>query len=137
MQRFIQAKRRLDEECIEPFTGFALDGKRSLAKFMLFDLAERSRAAAASRSRPGRYSFELFVKSSNANRSPKLERSFEHVVEQKHARRIPRATSPVYLINYQMTLPERAARARRRRVDAAGQRQRRIGARPRYFSSGS
>src|SRR5258705_2969121 len=41
MRRFIQAKRRLDDQnCIEPFTAFPLEGKRSLAKFVLFDLAE-------------------------------------------------------------------------------------------------
>ena len=45
----------------------------------------------------------MFVKSS-ANRSPKLERSFEHVVEKKHMDEFA-ADAPVYLINYQMTLP--------------------------------
>ena len=47
MQRFIQAKRRLDSDnCIEPFTAFALEGKRSIAKFVLFDLAESARGRA-------------------------------------------------------------------------------------------
>src|SRR5437764_8924508 len=64
MQRFIQAKRRLDEDnAIEPFTAFALEAKRSLAKFVLFDLAERGRAEPL-RLRNGRWAFELFVKSS-------------------------------------------------------------------------
>lgn len=103
MQRFIQAKRKLDSEnTIEPFTAFALEGKRSLAKFVLFDVAERPRAAPL-RLRPGRYAFELFVKSS-ATRSPKLERSFEHAIEAKHLEEFGNDTT-VYLINYQITLP--------------------------------
>lgn len=102
MQRFIQAKRKLDDTAIEPFTAFPLEGRRSLAKFVLFDLAEKGRSAPLSL-RPGRYSFELFVKSS-ANRSPKLERVFEHAVEPKHAEEFA-ADAPIYLINYQMTLP--------------------------------
>jgi hypothetical protein len=102
MQRFIQAKRRLDEDNIEPFTAFALEGKRSMAKFVLFDLAEKARSEPL-RLRPGRWSFEVFVKST-ANRSPKLEKSFEHVVERKHAEEFA-ADTPVYLINYQISLP--------------------------------
>ena len=103
MQRFIQAKRRLDEDnAIEPFTAFALEAKRSLAKFVLFDVAERGRAEPL-RLRGGRWGFELFVKSS-ANRTPKLERTFEHTVERKHAEQFA-ADQPVYLINYQITLP--------------------------------
>ncbi|HUQ74446.1 MAG TPA: hypothetical protein VM183_06940 [Burkholderiales bacterium] len=102
MQRFIQAKRRLDESAVEPFTGFALEGKRSVAKFVLFDLAEKARSQPLSL-RPGRYAFELFVKST-ANRTPKLERAFEHVVEPKHIEEFAN-DAPVYLINYQMTLP--------------------------------
>src|SRR5947207_7817450 len=44
MQRFIQARRRLtDDNCIEPFSGFALDARRSISKFILFDGAERPR----------------------------------------------------------------------------------------------
>ena len=82
MQRFIQAKRRLDEDnAIEPFTG----------------------RTEPLRLRNGRWAFELFVKSS-ANRTPKLERSFEHVVERKHAEQLA-ADQPVYLISYQITLP--------------------------------
>ena len=107
MQRFIQAKRRLDNDnCIEPFTAFALEGKRSLAKFVLFDLAEKRSSDGmreALRLRSGRWSFEVFVKST-ANRSPKLERTFEHVVEKKHVDEFA-ADTPVYLINYQITLP--------------------------------
>jgi hypothetical protein len=102
MQRFIQAKRRLDESAVEPFTGFALEGRRSVAKFVLFDLAEKARNQPLSL-RPGRYAFELFVKST-ANRTPKLERVFEHVVEPKHIEEFAN-DAPVYLINYQMTLP--------------------------------
>jgi hypothetical protein len=103
MQRFIQAKRRLDNEnCIEPFTAFPLEGKRSLAKFVLFDLAEKQRSEPL-RLRSGRWSFEVFVKST-ANRSPKLERCFEHAVEKKHVDEFA-ADTPVYLINYQITLP--------------------------------
>jgi hypothetical protein len=103
MQRFLQAKRRLDEDnAIEPFTAFALEAKRSLAKFVLFDLAERGRAEPL-RLRAGRWSFELFVKST-ASRTPKLERIFEHTVERKHAEQFA-ADAPVYLINYEITLP--------------------------------
>jgi hypothetical protein len=102
MQRFIQAKRKLDDSAVEPFIGFPLEGKRSMAKFVLFDLAEKTRTPALSL-RPGRYSFELFVKST-ANRSPKLERVFEHTVEPKHIEEFAN-DAPVYLINYQMTLP--------------------------------
>ena len=103
MQRFIQAKRKLDDEnAVEPFTAFPLDGKRSLAKFVLFDLAEKARSEPL-RLRSGRWSFEVFVKST-ANRSPKLERMFEHVVEKKHVDEFA-ADTPVYLINYQITLP--------------------------------
>ncbi|MDF3009852.1 MAG: hypothetical protein K0S03_648 [Burkholderiales bacterium] len=103
MQRFIQAKRKLDtENTIEPFTAFALEGRRSLAKFVLFDVAERPRAQAL-QLRPGRYAFELFVKSS-ATRQPKLERTFEHSLEQKQIEEF-RNDSTVYLINYQINLP--------------------------------
>ena len=103
MQRFIHAKRRLDSEnTIEPFTGFALEGRRSVAKFVLFDLAERARAEPL-QLRPGRYAFELFVKSS-ATRQPKLERTFEHALEHKQLEEF-RNDSTVYLINYQITLP--------------------------------
>jgi hypothetical protein len=103
MQRFIHARRRISEDnCVEPFTGFALDARRSLSKFILFDVAERSRAAPL-RLQAGRYYFELFVKASNA-RQPKLERSFEHVLEQKHLEDF-RDDLAVYLIDYQITLP--------------------------------
>ena len=102
MQRFIQAKRKLDDSAVGPFTAFPLEGKRALAKFVLFDLAEKARSLPLSL-RPGRYSFELFVKST-ANRSPKLERVFEHTVEPKHVEEFAN-DAPVYLINYQMTLP--------------------------------
>src|SRR5918996_1615163 len=102
MQRFIQAKRQLEQEnTIEPFTSFALEGRRSLAKFVLFDHAEKRRAGRLELE-PGRYSFELFVKAMNT-RQPKLERSFEHVLEQKQLDEY-RSGSTVYLINYDITL---------------------------------
>jgi hypothetical protein len=103
MQRFIHARRRLTEDnCIEPFSGFALDARRSVSKFIVFDVAERPRSAGL-RLQPGRYRFELFVKASNA-RAPKLERSFEHLLEQKHLEDY-RDDLSVYLIDYQITLP--------------------------------
>jgi hypothetical protein len=103
MQRFIQAKRRLtDDNVLEPFTSFPLEGKRSLAKFLLFDVAERPRAPGL-RLQPGRYGFELFIKATNS-RHPQLARSFEHVLEQKHLEDY-RDDAAVYLINYQITLP--------------------------------
>jgi hypothetical protein len=103
MQRFIHARRRLtDDNCSEPFSGFALDARRSSSKFILFDVAERPRVASL-RLQAGRYYFELFVKASNA-RQPKLERSFQHVVEEKHLQDY-RDDLAVYLIDYQITLP--------------------------------
>jgi hypothetical protein len=111
MQRFIHARRCLSEDCIEPFIGFALDARRSLSKFILFDVAERSRAAPFAIA-TGRHYFELFVKASNA-RAPKLERSFVHVLEQKHLDDHGNDLA-VYLIDYQVTLPS----ARRALVDS-------------------
>ena len=103
MQRFINARRQVTEDSLlEPFTRFALEGKRSVSKFVLFDIAERPRAAPL-RLQPGRYGFELFIKASNS-RAPKLERTFEHVIEQKHVDDY-RDDTAVYLINYQITLP--------------------------------
>jgi hypothetical protein len=103
MQRFIQAKRKLEQEnTIEPFTSFALEGKRSAAKFVLFDHAERHRARPLEL-RPGRYSFELFVKATHS-RQPQLARSFEHVLAQQQLEDF-RSGSTVYLINYDITLP--------------------------------
>jgi hypothetical protein len=103
MQRFIQAKRKLEEEnTIEPFTSFVLEGRRSAAKFVLFDLAERHRAAPLEL-QPGRYSFELFLKAGNSGQ-PKLERQFEHQLEQKQLEDYRNGTS-VYLINYEVSLP--------------------------------
>ena len=40
----------------------------------------------------------------SASRTPKLERIFEHTVERKHAEQFA-ADAPVYLINYEITLP--------------------------------
>jgi hypothetical protein len=131
MQRFIQARRRLtDDNCIEPFSGFALDARRSLSKFILFDVAERGRGAPLSL-RCGRYYFELFVKASNAAR-PKLERSFEHVLEEKHLADY-RDDLAVYLIDYQITLPS----VRRALADSEWLPQAKNRAQSPIFSSGS
>src|ERR1044071_3779656 len=70
MQQFLRAKRRLETENVEPFTGFALDAKRALAKFVLFEPAER-RTAPELKLRPGRYAFELFYQA-GAMREPRL-----------------------------------------------------------------
>jgi hypothetical protein len=87
---------------MEPFSGFALDARRSSSKFIVFDVAERPRAPSL-RLQAGRYYFELWVKASNA-RQPKLERSFQHVIEEKHLQDY-RDDLAVYLIDYQVTLP--------------------------------
>lgn len=103
MQRFIRAKRRLEaDNAVDPFIAFSLEGKRSVTKFVLFDLAEKGRTAPLHLA-PGRYGFELFVKSS-ATREPKLERSFEHALDAKQIEEF-RNDSTVYLINYQISLP--------------------------------
>lgn len=103
MQRFIQAKRMLEEgSMIEPFTSFALEGKRAAAKFVLFDHAERNRARPLEL-RPGRYSFELFIKATHS-RQPQLARSFEHVLETQQLEDF-RGGNTVYLFNYDLTLP--------------------------------
>ncbi len=103
MQRFLQSKRRLDEQnSADPFIGFPLEGKRALAKFVLFDLAERGRARPLTL-RPGRYTFELFVKTT-ATKAPKLERAFDHMITPKHVEEFA-ADAPVYLIDYQISLP--------------------------------
>jgi hypothetical protein len=103
MQRFIRAKRRLEpDNTLDPFIAFSLEGKRSVTKFVLFDLAEKGRAAPLHLA-PGRYGFELFVKST-ATRQPKLERTFEHTLDAKQVEEV-RNDSSVYLISYQITLP--------------------------------
>jgi hypothetical protein len=103
MQRFIHARRRLtDDNCVDPFSGFALDARRSSSKFILFDVAERPRAPSL-RLQVGRYYFELWVKANNA-RQPKLEREFQHVIEEKHLQDY-RDDLALYLIDYQITLP--------------------------------
>ena len=103
MQRFLRAKRRLEpDNTLDPFIGFSLEGKRSVTKFVLFDLAEKGRTAPLHLA-PGRYGFELFVKST-ATRQPKLERIFEHALDAKQIEEV-RNDSAVYLINYQITLP--------------------------------
>lgn len=104
MQHFIQAKRRLEQQnTIEPFTSFTLDGRRAAAKFVLFDMAEWRRGAAPLELRPGRYSFELFLKASN-RAQPRLELRFEHTLEPTQLEDY-RNGSTVYLINYEVTLP--------------------------------
>ena len=103
MQRFIRAKRRLEpDNTLDPFIAFSLEGKRSITKFVLFDLAEKGRTAPLHLA-PGRYGFELFVKSS-ATRQPKLERTFEHTLDAKQVEEV-RNENSVYLISYQITLP--------------------------------
>ena len=104
MQRFIQAKRTLEDESrIEPFTSFALEGRRAVAKFVLFDMAEWRRGAAPLELAAGRYSFELFMKATNGEQ-PRLQRSFEHTVDTRQLEDY-RNGSTVYLINYDVTLP--------------------------------
>ncbi len=103
MQRFIRARRRLEpDNTLDPFIAFSLEGKRSVTKFVLFDLAEKGRTAPLHLA-PGRYGFELFVKSS-ATRQPKLERTFEHTLDAKQVDEV-RNDNTIYLINYQITLP--------------------------------
>lgn len=104
MQRFIQAKRTLEDESrIEPFASFALEGRRAVAKFVLFDLAEWRRGAAPLELNAGRYKFELFMKATNGQQ-PRLERSFEHTVETRQLEEYRNGLT-VYLINYDVTLP--------------------------------
>ena len=103
MQHFIQAKRKLEQESIiEPFTSFALEGRRSAAKFVLFDHTERNRARPLEL-RAGRYSFELFVKGTHS-RQPQLARAFAHVLGEQQLEDF-RGGNTVYLINYDITLP--------------------------------
>jgi hypothetical protein len=103
MTGFIQAKRQITaQNAYDPFTAFALDGKRALAKFVLFDISERGRSAPLEL-RAGHYRFEVFMKGSHAPQ-PRLERTFEHVLtEAQIAEYCNDAT--VYLINYQVSLP--------------------------------
>ena len=103
MQGFLQAKRQITPaNAIDHFSAFALDGKRALAKFVLFDISERGRGEPLEL-RPGRYRFELFVKASHSA-EPRLERTFDHVLSEKQIEEY-RGDATVYLINYQMTLP--------------------------------
>jgi hypothetical protein len=103
MQHFIQAKRKLEQDSvIEPFTSFALEGRRSIAKFVLFDHAERNRAKPLDL-QPGHYSFELFVKATHS-RQPQLARTFDHVLERQQLEDFSNGNT-VYLINYDITLP--------------------------------
>jgi len=102
MQHFLRAKRRLEPENVDSFGSFALEGKRALAKFVLFEPADR-RSAAMLKLRPGRYGFEVFYKA-GAMREPRLGPVFEHTIEQKSIEQYE-ADETVYLINYNITLP--------------------------------
>jgi hypothetical protein len=103
MQGFLQAKRQITPaNALDHFTAFALDGKRAIAKFVLFDISERGRGEPLEL-RPGRYRFEVFVKGSHSA-EPRLERTFDHVINEKQIEDY-RNDSTVYLINYQMSLP--------------------------------
>ncbi|MEA3192540.1 MAG: hypothetical protein QOD26_873 [Betaproteobacteria bacterium] len=103
MAGFLQAKRQITAtNAIDHFTAFALEGKRAIAKFVLFDISERGRGEPLDL-RPGRYRFEVFMKASHAE-TPTLERTFEHLLTEKQIEEY-RADSTVYLINYQITLP--------------------------------
>ena len=102
MQHFLRAKRRLEPENIEPFASFALDAKRAVAKFVLFEPADR-RTAPPLRLRPGRYAFEVFYKA-GAMQQPGPGPVFEHVIEPKSVEQFE-ADETVYLINYQISLP--------------------------------
>jgi len=103
MQGFLQAKRQITpSNAIDHFTAFALEGKRAVARFVLFDISERGRGEPLEL-RPGRYRFEVFMKASHAA-EPRLERTFEHILTEKQIEEY-RSDATVYLINYQITLP--------------------------------
>ena len=103
MQGFLQAKRQITStNAVDHFTAFALEGKRAVAKFVLFDISERGRGDPLEL-RPGRYRFEVFMKASHAA-EPRLERTFEHILTDKQIEEY-RNDSTVYLIHYQMSLP--------------------------------
>jgi hypothetical protein len=103
MAAFLQAKRQITpDNAIDPFAAFVLGGKRAVAKFVLFDVSERGRADPLEL-RPGRYGFEVFVKTGNFPQ-PRLEKRFEHVLTEKHIEEY-RADTTVYLINYNISLP--------------------------------
>jgi len=103
MQGFLQAKKQITpDNAVDPFTPFVLEGKRVVAKFVLFDVSERGRSAPLEL-RPGRYAFEVFLKTSAAAQ-PRMERRFEHVLTEKHIEEY-RSDATVYLINYNITLP--------------------------------
>jgi hypothetical protein len=103
MQGFLQAKRQITPaNAIDHFSAFALDGKRAIAKFVLFDISERGRGDPLEL-RPGRYRFELFMKASHST-EPRLERTFDHLLTEQQIEDY-RGDATVYLINYQMSLP--------------------------------
>jgi hypothetical protein len=102
MAAFIQAKRQITpDNAVDPFIAFALDGRRAAAKFVLFDISERGRGAPLEL-RAGRYRFEVFMKGTHLA-TPRLERTFEHVLTEKHLEDYRNDTT-VYLINYDLTL---------------------------------
>ena len=103
MAAFLQAKRQITpDNAVDPFSAFVLGGKRAVAKFVLFDLSERGRADPLEL-RPGRYSFEVFLKASDSPQ-PRLERRFEHVLNEKQIEEYRNDTT-VYLISYNISLP--------------------------------
>jgi hypothetical protein len=103
MQGFLQAKRQITAtNALDHFTAFALDGKRAIAKFVLFDISERGRGEPLEL-RPGRYRFEVFMKASHLA-EPRLERTFDHILSEQQIEEY-RNDSTVYLLNYQMSLP--------------------------------
>lgn len=103
MQGFLQAKRQITAtNALDHFTAFALDGKRAIAKFVLFDISERGRGEPLEL-RPGRYRFEVFMKASHCA-EPRLERTFDHILTEKQIEEY-RGDATVYLLNYQMSLP--------------------------------
>ena|SRR5262245_44240114 len=103
MQGFLQAKRQITQaNAMDHFGAFALDGKRAIAKFVLFDISERGRGEPLEL-RPGRYRFEVFMKASHST-EPRLERTFDHLLTEQQIEEY-RSDATVYLINYQMSLP--------------------------------
>ena len=91
------------ENTIEPFTRFALEGRRSLAKFVLFDHAERdagaSRSSCARGATASSFSSRRRVRASRSSSAPSSTCSSRSSIEDYSA------GSTVYLINYDISLP--------------------------------
>ena len=103
MQRFIQAKRRLEaDNTIEPFTSFPLEAKRSLAKFVLFDVGRARARQPAAACGPG-----ATPSSCSSRRPPCARRSWSapSSTARAEAHRGIQQRRHVYLINYQISLP--------------------------------